>query len=348
MSLLVHYLWYSSNGVARLCRSLLLGPSVLYRAGVAARILAYRSGLLAVGRPECPVVSVGNLTVGGTGKTPLCAWIASFFLERGVTPAVVLRGYGGDEAQIHRTLVPGAKVIVSPDRMAGVSRAVREGADVAVLDDGFQRLDVARDLDVVVVSAESRRAARWMLPAGPWREPFRGLARADFMVVTRRCASPEEAALLLEEGAELLGLERVAQAHLALSRLEPLGGGSSLDPGELAGKRILAVCGIGDPVSFAAQLASFKARVELLAWRDHHVYRPNDVRQICALAREFDYVVVTLKDSWKLAQYWEKSQDGVLVAHQEIRWEGGFEHFRQCLDGTLAGVGEREGRVGKS
>ncbi len=293
------------------------------------------------------MVSIGNLTVGGTGKTPLSAWIASFFAESGLTPAVVLRGYGGDEARIHRALAPGAKVIESPDRLAGIRRALRKGAEVVVLDDGFQRLDVARDLDVVVVSAESRRAAPWTLPAGPWREPLSGLARADFMVVTRRCAPPEEAASVLEKGAAFLGRERVAQAQLAISRLEPIGGGSWLDPRELAGKRVLAMCGIGDPVSFRAQLANFEARVELVARRDHYAYGPRDVRLISATAAQFDYVVVTLKDSWKLARYSEKLKEKVLVAHQEIRWESGFDYFRQCLECIVALAGKRESRVSK-
>jgi tetraacyldisaccharide 4'-kinase len=263
----------------------------------------------------------------------------------GVRPAVVLRGYGGDEAQIHRALVPEALVIESPDRTAGVRRAVREGAAVAILDDGFQRLDLVRDLDVLVVSAESWGAARWTVPAGPWREPLAGLRRADFIVVTRRRSPPEEAARVVEEGAALLGDDRVAQVHLAISGFEPLGGGEWIEPGVLSGSRVLAVCGIGDPLSFRAQLASLGARVVLLARRDHHRYGPRDAREVCALAPQFDYVVVTLKDSGKLAGYLEALRGRVLVARQEIRWESGFDHFKRCLERTLAGVAESEVRV---
>jgi tetraacyldisaccharide 4'-kinase len=230
--------------------------------------------------------------------------------------------------------------------MAGVRRALSEGAEVAILDDGFQRLDVARDWDVVVVSAESWQAASWTLPAGPWREPVQELVRADFMVVTRRCMPVERAAMLLEEGADILGEERVAQVHLAMSWLEPLGGGRSVDPGALAGSRVLAVCGIGDPVSFRVQLASFGAEVKLLAWPDHHAYRWKDARKICTMARQFDYLVITLKDRWKLAGYLDGLQGRVLVAHQEIRWESGFDHFRRSLEGTLARVAKSEARVG--
>ncbi|GIW51076.1 MAG: tetraacyldisaccharide 4'-kinase [Gemmatimonadales bacterium] len=345
MSLLVHHLWYGKDPAARLFRALLLGPSALYRSIAAGRLLAYRSGLISITRPGIPVISVGNLSVGGTGKTPLCAWIASYCVTRGITPGVILRGYGGDEARVHRILVPQARVVESPDRAAGVLRALEEGAEVAILDDGFQRLDVARDLNVVLVSAESRHAAPWTVPAGPWREPFKALSRADFLVVTRRSAPASEAALVAERGIGLLGAERVGQVCLAISRLEPLGGGQSVDPEELAGRRVLAVCGIGDPVSFRAQLASFEARVELMARRDHHSYNSRDAGRICAIAPQFDYVVVTLKDSWKLAGYLDGMREKVLVAHQEIRWEGGLDDFRRCLEGTLAGVAESEVRI---
>ncbi len=117
-----------------------------------------------------PSVAIGNLSVGGSGKTPIAGWIATYFADQGHRPAILLRGVGGDETLVHRELVPRAIVVPDPDRVAGAVRAVAAGADVLVLDDAYQRLDVARDLNICVVSAETRVAVRWPLPAGPWRE----------------------------------------------------------------------------------------------------------------------------------------------------------------------------------
>src|SRR3989442_2969429 len=139
-----------------------------------------------------PAVAVGNGAVGGAGKTPVAAWIAGFYAGRGRTPAVLLRGYGGDEPKVHERLVPGAVVVADPDRVAGAARALAAGADVIVLDDAFQTLGVARDLNLALVSAEIARQVPWLLPAGPWREPAPALGRADGFLVTRQRASFEE------------------------------------------------------------------------------------------------------------------------------------------------------------
>src|SRR5205823_3048880 len=105
--------------------------------------------------------------VGGTGKTPLAAWIASYCAAHGRTPGILLRGYGGDEPLVHRRLVPQAVVVANPDRVAGAVAARAQGAQVLVLDDAYQLLGVGRDLNIAVVSAESATASPWPLPAGP-------------------------------------------------------------------------------------------------------------------------------------------------------------------------------------
>src|SRR6185436_18930989 len=111
----------------------------------------------------------------------------------------LLRGYGGDEVLVHRHQVPGARVVADPDRVAGAERALAQGAQVLVLDDAFQRRDVWRDYNIAVVSADSSRAVRWSLPAGPWREGLAALRRADALVITRKRADAASALKLARD-----------------------------------------------------------------------------------------------------------------------------------------------------
>src|SRR5436189_300110 len=123
----VRFLWRSRWPLARLARVILLPLSALYAIVIAVRNVLYRAGALAVRRLPLPAVAVGNRAVGGAGKTPVAAWIAGFYAGRGRTPAVLLRGYGGDEPKVHERLVPGAVVVADPDRVAGAARALAAG-----------------------------------------------------------------------------------------------------------------------------------------------------------------------------------------------------------------------------
>src|SRR3954471_16919767 len=142
----VRWLWTSRRPDARLARLALLPASGLWRGAMVIREAAYRHGWMGVRDLPLPSVAVGNLTVGGSGKTPIAIWIARHYQERGLRPGILLRGYGGDEALVHEHAVPGAVVIPDPDRVAGAERALARGAQVLVLDDAYQRLDVRRDL----------------------------------------------------------------------------------------------------------------------------------------------------------------------------------------------------------
>ena len=171
--LIARWLWGGHSLSARLIRFALVPPSLVFRVLAAARIGAYRHRLLDCGSASVPTIAVGNLTVGGSGKTPIAAWIAQYYSGLGLTPGIVLRGYGGDEGPVHRKLASGAVVIENPDRLSGARQAVSEGAEVIVLDDAYQRLDIDRDLNIAVVSAESGKAPQWTLPAGPWQQMLR-------------------------------------------------------------------------------------------------------------------------------------------------------------------------------
>lgn len=313
-------------------RAVLLPAAGLFRAAVLVRNAAYDRGLLPRRPLPAPAVGVGNLAVGGAGKTPVSAYLAEGLAARGCRPAVVLRGYGGDEAEEHAAR-PGAIVEADPDRVAAAGRAVSGGADCLVLDDCLQRRDVAPDVMIAVVAAETWEGPRWPLPAGPWREGAGALARADLVLVTARTADGAAAAAL---GARLAARTRGqawASAALEPAVLRPLEGGAA-EPvaGRLAGREVLAVCGIGEPELFQAQLAATGARVRLMAFGDHHPYSAGDVAAIIEGAGAGALVVTTGKDAVKLRRLWPADGPRCLVAELAVRITGGAEVLGAALD----------------
>ena len=253
----LHWLWGGSRA-ARVARVPLIPLAGAYWAVM--KLRAARGRADAVHLP-LPTIAVGNLSIGGTGKTPLAAWIAAYCVARGRTPGILLRGYGGDEPLVHRRLVPQAVVVANPDRVAGAVAARAQGAQVLVLDDAYQLLGVGRDLNIAVVSAESAVASPWLLPAGPWREGRDALGRADLIVVTRKSASAEAAGALADQ----LGRAGtpLCLARLAVSHLEGMRSGGRQELAVLEGRRVVAAAGIADPDSFAQQLGTAGARVQL-------------------------------------------------------------------------------------
>jgi tetraacyldisaccharide 4'-kinase len=329
----VDWLWHSRRVPARAARAALLPVAAVYRLVTAVRAALYRAGVLSARALPLPAVAVGNLAVGGAGKTPLAAWIAAYYSRRGVRPGILLRGYGGDEGLVHRRLVPDAVVVEDANRIRGGEHAAKEGARILVLDDAYQRLDVARDLNVAVVSAERARAARWPFPAGPWREGLGALDRADLIIVTRRRVSATEAQRLSDRLAARRPSVPVVTAHLGLSGLEGMRSGRRVGAAALKGKRVLAAAGIADPSSFAVQVRASGARVQLLAYQDHHPYGDSDVQRLVRAARdEADYVVVTEKDAVKLRHRWPQDAPEPLVAVLTVTWETNGDQLTRALD----------------
>ncbi len=284
-----------------------------------------------------PTVAIGNLSVGGSGKTPIADWVAGYYAAKGIKPAILLRGVGNDETELHRDAVPGAIVEADPDRAAGAHRAIAAGADVLVLDDAYQRLDVARDLNICLVSAESSLAAPWLVPAGPWREGWRALDRAGALVVTRKRAGRETAALLAERLRRYLPPEAiVAVARLDLASLSGLVTGKPLPVGELAGRRVIAASGIADPAAFVAQVKGTGALVQVATWEDHHQFRDEDLAWLAHATRRADHVVLTMKDAVKLRHRWPASIPEPLVAGLSVTFEAGAEAIRDALDRVVA------------
>src|SRR6185295_16021629 len=167
----VERIWYGEDAAAAVGRAGLWPFSIAFQVATKTRDALYALGALRVEAPALPVISVGNLTVGGTGKTPFAAWLAGRLSALAV-PAIVLRGYGNDEVDVHRRLNPHIPVVVGVDRAAARREAKSRDADVVVLDDAFQHRRVDRTADIVLLSVEQLLRPRRLLPAGPWREPL--------------------------------------------------------------------------------------------------------------------------------------------------------------------------------
>lgn len=296
---IVRRAWTGGEGVPeRLFRLLALPPSFLFWTGVRIRNALYDREVLAVRRSDVPVVSVGNLVVGGTGKTPISAWIVTELLGAGRHPALIARGYGEDELELHRRWNPQSSVIADPDRVRGVARAVREGADCVVLDDGFQHRRLARDLDIVLVAAEHPFPPR-MLPRGPAREPVSALSRADLVVVTRRTASAATA-----ESVAAALRARVRRPRVSTVDLAP-GGWMDLDLEAAPGpeSEVLAVTAVADPMTFRDTVGHVLGGApEMLAFPDHHDFDAADCDRIVRAAGP-RALVTTEKDAVKLAAF---------------------------------------------
>ena len=305
----------------------------------------YDTGLLRTYGLGVPTISVGNLTVGGTGKTPMSAWVAQELLQRGVSPAILLRGYGDDEPAVHRRLTADAIVIADPDRVRGARAAREAGGQVIVLDDGFQHRRASRDLDLVLVAAEQGIPDR-VLPAGPLREPNMGVARASAIIVTRKSASLAQATAVAEGWSRLAPRAPVVLASLALDGLRavssasPAGadGAGDLPLTTLAGERVLVIAGIGDPHAFARQIEALGAAVELAAFPDHDAFSAADLVALSARAQGVDRVVCTLKDAVKLGPRWPRNAPRLWYLSQRVIIERGGEVLRALLDRSVARV----------
>jgi tetraacyldisaccharide 4'-kinase len=336
---LAQWVWWSSAAPARVARGVLLPLALAYRTVMTARARAYARGWLRQRALPLPAVAVGNLAVGGAGKTPFAAWTAAYFARHGVKPGILLRGYRGDEQAVHQRLVPEAVVVPNPDRVQGAEQARAQGARVLVLDDAYQRLDVGRDVNVAIVSTESSpaRHVAWPLPAGPWREDWSALGRADVIVVTRRRAALAESHRLVARIRERWPGAVVASVQFVLERLVGLRSGRRLEPAVLARRRVLVAAGIADPASFAAQIRAAGASVQLMAYQDHHDYPPSDVGRLAQAAKDVDYVVVTEKDAVKLRDRWPTAAPPAepLVAELALRWELNGDAVERVLDSVL-------------
>ena len=302
----------------------LLPLSALYGTGVALRLALYRRGLLAVRRAARPVVSIGNVGAGGTGKTPFVRWLAGELLRRGRHPSILTRGYGrgsrgtvvvsdgrgtlasvrasGDEPALLARALPSVPIVADARRVAAAARAETLGTpvDLHLLDDGFSHVALARDVDIVLLDATAPDAGGALLPAGLLREPLSSLARADVVVVTKtEQADPGPALELARRFAPGVPLFHARTEVLGLLDSE----GRDVEPSTLDAGATLAVAGIARPEAFRATLEGMGIRpAGLLGFRDHEPYGPAAVGGIERALEETGAtaVVATEKDAVKL------------------------------------------------
>ncbi|HEX6190147.1 MAG TPA: tetraacyldisaccharide 4'-kinase [Pyrinomonadaceae bacterium] len=301
--------------------------SLVYGAAVNIRSALYRNGVFKTQTVGVPVISVGNITTGGTGKTPLVEWIAGRLAGRGHRVCVLTRGYrraspservvvsdgerivadveqSGDEAMmLARSLAGKAAVVCDANRVAGARWAIENlNPDVLILDDGYQHVRLARDLDIVTVDATNPWGGGRLLPAGTLREPIDSLGRADCVIVTRTADG-------IEGGLQ----ERIRQATDAttfrsttvISRITSLESPElEADTEALRRHPVAAFCGIGNPIAFFQQLgaAGFDLR-HTEVFRDHHKYSQTNIDHLTLRATEAgaQALITTAKDAVKLA-----------------------------------------------
>ena len=280
----------------------------VYRGAAGLRNKLFDWGVKRIERAHCPVISVGNITTGGTGKTPMVMYLVERLREMGRTPAVLMRGYKqqadrpSDEATLLREALGDVAVITNPDRVAG-AKSIRDehpDVDVIVLDDGFQHRRIARDLDLVLIDASKPFGYGRVLPRGLLREGAGNLRRADAVIVTRSPleTDPTQAKQLDSRIDSLHGKPPIAHfAHRWSGVVDERGQDCALN--EMS---VLAFCGIGNPESFLGE-ARRRARVcDAQAFADHHDYTADDVRALMnrAGACGAEAMVTTEKDWVKL------------------------------------------------
>jgi tetraacyldisaccharide 4'-kinase len=319
-SLRKFYLKLLANGPTSLCgfvAFLGLWPlSCLYGIIVRVRLYAYSAGFKKSYRAKVPVISVGNLTVGGTGKTPMADFLAKWMQRHNIKTSIVSRGYGGeytdpvlrvvlegpratkpascgDEPFLLARKNPSVPVFVARRRALGVKAAEESGAELIILDDGFQHRAVSRDLDIVLLDSERPFGNGYMLPAGQLREPSSSLQRSHLLVMTRSPNDMERAPVL--DKPTLCSQHKISQSLSSLS-------GNLLTLPELVGKSCVAFAGIARPEDFFAALKENHLTLkEEIPLADHQVYDEALVSRLSKSCQGAEALITTEKDAVKLA-----------------------------------------------
>ena len=296
--------------IASFARAGLSVCSAGYGLGTWCRNAAFDAGWRRVERVGVPVVSVGNLTAGGTGKTPLCAWIADWYAARSVPVGLVSRGYRSgsngvnDESLLLAELCPGTPHRQDPDRVRGAARAiVEDGCRLILLDDGFQHRRLARDVDLVLVDATRPFGHDHLLPRGLLREPVTALRRASLVLLTRANLVDDATRHRLRDELRMQSGDRpvVDVAFQPRELVNRRGDRGSLE--QLSGTRVGTCCGIGNPDAFVRGLERLGAVLAFRRdFRDHHDYTDADLESLAAAARRdgASLVITTRKDLVKI------------------------------------------------
>jgi tetraacyldisaccharide 4'-kinase len=328
-------------------RNLLLPFSLLYWLGVDVRNWFFDIGILKTVKVSVPVISIGNISTGGVGKTPFVALLIEK-LNNSPRTAVISRGYNrktdgtvivsdshgklssvedsGDEPMQLALTYPELIVVVDEDRVRGARKAIEIGAKMILLDDGFQHRYLHRDLNIVILTAEEILNGDLLLPAGNRREPLSSLNRADLIAVSR-CADIKEYEHVCAVGRECKSLPAKTPTIGLKTKLETFKRISSneiMEADNLINKNIIAFSGIGNPKSFEELMIKANVKVvKHIVFSDHYWYKDYDIRAIVDARKQFnaDFIVTTEKDATRLRERFAKFLETELVIVAEIRQE---------------------------
>ncbi|MEK6248372.1 MAG: tetraacyldisaccharide 4'-kinase [Planctomycetales bacterium] len=330
--------------VTRCCLRLAELP---YSWAVRCRNHAYDVGKRSVLRLDVPVISVGNLTLGGTGKTPTVEWLARHFLQQQYRVAIVSRGYGtqagklNDEAMELAEKLPEVPHVQNSDRVAAARRAVRDhNCQLILLDDGFQHRRLARDLDLVLIDSLEPFGFEHIFPRGTLREPVTSLQRADVIALTRADMVDEQQRKRIRRRVRKLARNAVwlEIVHQPTALMDIEGNSQPLD--QIENQRIAAFCGIGNPVNFRRTLS--QCSWDVVGWRefaDHHDYSPSDVESLQRWSENCgsNALVCTRKDLVKLREFWPADMP-LYALTVETKIVEGLEKFYALLDPLLSQI----------
>lgn len=296
---------------------------------------------------KCKVISVGNITLGGTGKTPLVEYIAKYLKGQGRKIAVISRGYKGfgnrlsvigyrktiehrepdagsmgDEAFMLQKNLKDVPVVVDADRRRGINKAVAEyGVDTVILDDAFQQWRIKKDLEIVVIDAANPFGNRNMIPRGILRQPVSSLKKADIFVLTKTNLNPDTGNLsdFLNRIGPLADIIKSVHKPAGLYSMKD---NQVINPDILKGKTVTLVCGIGDPGSFKSIISGLNINIGLsFDFRDHHTYSRQDLDAILRASREksIGIIITTEKDAVKLSAAGCRPPAEILVLRVELK-----------------------------
>jgi len=279
--------------------------SLIYRAGIFVRGLLYKYGIFRSEKVPIKTISVGNLTLGGTGKTPFVIGLVKILkASLNKDAAILIRGYGWDEQTLLKQNLPDSPVLVGEDRVASAHRAIRlYGSDTAILDDGFQYWELGRDLNIVLIDSRNPFGNGHLFPAGILREPVEAIARADIVVFTKVDRKRHDTAGMRDDlkrfNERLVFLEAAHRPkYFYNARLR-----KQFDLSYADGKRAVLLSSIGDPDYFEETVKNLGAAiVEHITYADHYNYKARDAIRIMKRLseRSFDFLVTTEKDAVKL------------------------------------------------
>jgi tetraacyldisaccharide 4'-kinase len=315
----------SGGGKAKaLLRFILRMVSIVYAAAVIIRNFCYDIKIIKSNEAVIPVISIGNITTGGTGKTPLVIWLCNFITNKEINCSILTRGYKNptgqisDEPAILSKSCPKAKVVVNSNRYRGSLRAVAEfRAKILIMDDGFQHRSLHRDLDIITIDATCPFGYGKMLPAGLLREPLRAIKRANAVVITHFDQSSVDETQEIEKKILQIapGITIAKATHRHPNAVMRKGQNLSIE--ELKEKTIFAFCGIGNPNAFLNRLDEYELNVVgSKIFNDHHDYSSFDISEVYEQARILgaDLILSTQKD-WVKSTLHADNDDEILFAY---------------------------------